>query len=511
MAQPNPFGVSAFVDLLEQNPGAEMEIPETAPAGFAEAVVNEIDRRNLMKRLRQPQKPSMTKSAAFGGAQGYLLGHADELAGAIAAPFEGTKTPLAQTMEEEGTDTSGLSPELGMYGPNEQYRMARNDFREQERQAAKENPGAYTGAMIAGGVANPVKLPPAAIGAVAGAGMAEDVQSVPLHATEGALMGKWLGAAGKRLGQAGQKMAGTIASRSDDILAGALEMDPRELAMARQSGAIDDILGPVKKHAEFPYGSQRTAENIDAPWSAIDAEGSVANPGLTTAQKIARAEKLGPGVPSMAQRKIPAQPPGREIDLSWPESMPTNADDAALLSVHGEQSPWMKASPDDISGIDKAHAHADQLLAPKGAVPNSPKSSGFSPPQQPIQMPAGDQKARDLLFDVAKSHGGGILPKTGLTPSTFKGGIGSAIMAKSGMLAGVGGNRLATKMKDIIGRGDQAAGMSRALSGKMMQLIDAVFQSNDVDLEDYLAQEMSAQYKALRMEAQNELEKEENQ
>jgi hypothetical protein len=121
----------------------------------------------------------------------------------------------------------------------------------------------------------------------------------------------------------------------------------------------------------------------------------------------------------------------------------------------------------------------------------------------PNQMPYADRVASQQLGKVADKGGGGLLPKTGtgLTPSTFKGGIASAMMGKAELASGLGFNKIADGMRALVQRSDMAAGASQVGTGKLLQLIDAVQQSEDPSLEDYLAQEMSPEYRALRMEA----------
>lgn len=121
-----------------------------------------------------------------------------------------------------------------------------------------------------------------------------------------------------------------------------------------------------------------------------------------------------------------------------------------------------------------------------------------------------DQFLSGKFRDMADRGGGGILPKSGLTPSTFKGGIGSAVMARAEQYGGVGFHRVAQAMRNSLTLGDQAAGLSRVGTSKLMQLIDIVDNSQDPALEDYLAQEADPSYRSLRMQVDNEQREAEN-
>lgn len=444
---PNPLLISEMVNMMEEDP----EAPVALTPREEELVYAEIKRRADNKKRIEDQRvrdiveaanfeakmapmsantlsnrlldPSTTEGAALQGAiQGGTLMFGDEAVGAINAIKEAAGNPSLSS--QEAIDA---------------YTSARDVMRGGFEKAMESSPIATTGSMIGAGIVGPGSRSPTITGGIVGAGAAEDIKSIPMSATEGAVTGNLLGRAGKWAGQKLSSGASAVMSKADDLLAQALDIPSDELIKYKQSGILDDILSAVRRSSGPLGGAQRARENIEM--ANVGRPGSLSNPDLT--------------VPQLEG------PPGQSLE-------------ATMNRVYNKS------------------AYPDRIPAPN-------------------QMPEAERIASRQLGQVADKSGGGLLPRSGITPSTFQGGITSAAMAKAPMAIGVGGHKLASKMKDIIGRGDQAAGMSRALSGKMMQLIDAVFNSENVDLEDYLAQEMSPEYKAIKMEAQSELEKEESQ
>jgi hypothetical protein len=167
--------------------------------------------------------------------------------------------------------------------------------------------------------------------------------------------------------------------------------------------------------------------------------------------------------------------------------------------------------------IDSAQAGTDvnpDLEVPALSGPQSldaAYTAGYMRPKTrpaPNQMPFEDRVASDKLGETIKTGGSGLMPSTGLQPSTLQGGLYSAVMSRGEMVGGVGFSRIANAMRSMVNDVQNSTRMTHAGSGPLLQLIDAVEKSNTPDLDDYLAQEMSPEYKALRLEAADAASKE---
>lgn len=546
MAIPNPIVVNEMVNQMELDPEAEIDL-EGAPAGMEQAIMAEIQRREENKRrqsiidaetvahpatfddqvtmrgedmrkkgasereISEVQKDMLYKernkdniiapshpfgAAARGVGRGITLDLADELGGAGNAIVESIKNP-------------GLSNQ----GTIDAYKAGRDEIREQNKEAMEAQPVASIVGMVGGGILNPVKNPLAA-GGVAGAGANENLSELPQDVEQGMKLGGLM-STGMSWAGAGLKAGAEKAmSAADNLIASSLELSSDELiALKADKQLYQRFLDVVKSKMPFGLNPQGARESIELPAIEAGLEGTSVNPGRTAAQKMWRADRAGSGVPVNVEGPPPmhpkswAKPSGKSRQIDLDEGL--RPEDATLDEFHGVEPLYNRASSADLNNMMPAHPGADKALRPVGKAPNSPASTGYGAPEAP---PIGPATALSEAEQLASRQLGKVadLRRGGMEPSSLKGGIARMVMDRGGLAVGSGVHQVARRMRDALNNADAAAGMSRASSGALLRLIEAVENSPNPDLEDYLAKEMSPEYNALSLEAKNALEKETN-
>lgn len=546
MAWISPDEVKKMVDYMESGGSVDLR-DENGQLNndLVKAIDYEVNQRQVKKvvdtanqtatqAIDQANRPSAFKSAAAGYLQGGTLGFGDEIGGAIGA-----------VTDPDVTEEENIFPDRNSLGSK--YERARNDYRRQNADMHAANPTAYRTGEFAGAMASPAnKLMPGAgpgaslgrkvatgvatgipLGAAAGSGFSNDptasgtaVDSA-IGAGTGGVFGGIGAAAGHGLGKGMAAVGSWLSKKADDLLTSVLGFKSDEIIALKYGDPelYQEVLQVARKagdEAGFPYQSQPMRESIEGPAVQQGVEGSVGNPPLSTSQRIAQADQSGSGVP--VQQPKPQHPrawgkpsgKGREHPISL------SGDDQTLGAFHGTD-PYANTSSADMTAAMPAHPGASRALAPQsemgsklpGDGPMVEPSTGYGEPQTPQQpLSEAQQIVSKQLGTVADQNGGGILPKTGMMPSTFKGGISSAAMAKTEMVGGIGLHKIGQKMIEMATNNDLAKGMSSAANGKLVQLVDAVMSSENPELEDFLAKEMSPLYNHMSLEAKRALEDE---
>ena len=471
-------------------------------------------------------KPDQPAGAAIRGAgQGIGLGWGDEALAAGKA--------VGNALIHPDQDTPGNFKQIY----NDDVKESRDNW----NTALEKQPLAANAGMLVGGLAAPVKgvglagagkyanaaFKGAQIGGVMGAGMNENPEDIGRDVDHGMIAGGVLGAAGEAIGTGVGRAANWVSNKADDLLAAALDIPvgSDEYILYKQNGLFDKIMAIVRGNSNAPYTAGQTRMNIEAPYEGV--EGSALYPKVDRMRQLPPTDSAPPAFGT--QGKI--GPVGQPQSIDFGPTTPTNSGVAgdfndALANVHSGPPEWVSGrqapGPGEFRGgmddwMNMSSSDLAEILPPRNPVDVAPPRqirAAPRPPPAPVappapQMPEEAQIASQKLGGLIKKGGGGFLPSSGgLQPSTFTGGLAQAVMGRSEFVGGVGFSKIADKMANLLAASDAASGMSRMASGKMKQLIDAVLASPHPEVEDYMAQEMSPPYKALRMEAQNALEKE---
>lgn len=522
----DPRLVSQTADLVEQHPDA---VVEDEPVGIVDATIAEMDRRKANKHSQdvmnggliprdqaanedgddnplgfmRPDRP--IGAAAQGALQGGSMMFADELAG--------VGNVIADSAIDPFTVDVGKS-----------YAAGRDPVREDFKTAQKEHPIATTAGMFGGGLLSPIKAPVggpgvsaavkgAQLGSIAGIGANEDPNRISQDIDEGGGIGGLLGAAGGKLSELGMSAMEGVSNKADDLLAAALNIPvgSDDYILFKNSGMFDKVLNVVRSNAEAPYTAGGIRNNIEGAYQGM--EGSLTGvPTRTPAQSYTAMNKPGSGIPAPSRAQKPGNwaSKGREIP---PQDIAdtvvgdaANPDEAAMLNA---SDPYEAATTGQLNSIKKPYASADANLAPKGN-PSNPPTPGpsFSSPLRGARMPEEAQIASQKLGDITKRTGSGLQAKNGLQATTLPSAIAGTLMSRGEMIGGVGFSKIANKMAELLQTSDMASGMSQVGTGKLKQLLDAVKNSDNPELEDYLAKEMDSNYNQLSLVAKDAVEKE---
>lgn len=223
---------------------------------------------------KRPKK-SITESAVRGAAQGASLGFADEIVGGAKSLWDDMTAPFS---EDDGRakakyDQFGRVSNADELNESMTYQKHRDSYREGDRLAKEDNPGAYTAGVLGGGLAT-AAMPLGAsasiaqaartgarFGAISGLGESEARNAAGL--IEDSAFGAGLGAAGGAAGKALQRGIESVRSGAKSASQAASQ------TLSKEAGSIPvenpDVLKEVTKSAQGRIKNYWKPE-IDPSW-----------------------------------------------------------------------------------------------------------------------------------------------------------------------------------------------------------------------------------------------------
>ncbi|MGJ0430859.1 lytic transglycosylase domain-containing protein [Methylobacter sp.] len=263
--------VNKFADFII-SPASADEIPYQSPKQEAITWDDEQPKESVQQASQivwdDEPKPKKNETSAIEalaqGAANWGTGNfADEIVGGLNA---GIGMLLNEDLRKKGWD--------------ENYKMARDAYRDRTESAWNEHPVAYGTGAVAGGVLSPINKVAkgaglvkqgALSGAIYGAGNAKEVEDIPKDALIGTVTGGGLGAVGNGLGKAYQaltpnKQNNIITGKANDVIESMLPSSWRpkiDTSGTTTANRLDVVKDQAKKLTNTEYRSV-TENNMKA-------------------------------------------------------------------------------------------------------------------------------------------------------------------------------------------------------------------------------------------------------
>ncbi|SEC58964.1 hypothetical protein SAMN05519104_1670 [Rhizobiales bacterium GAS188] len=240
----------------------------TPLAGYPiEVDIHDPDRfQRAVDILSGAYKPGKIESAIRGENHGASFGLAPRFRATAAASGMSSLFPLSGPFGAARMEAEAIAPSIFGHSATDRYNQVRSMEEAADALAARENPGTYTSAAIAGGLGTTLLIPESAIGRVASAG-----KTVATRAWQ---VGRELFAGGKAAEQAGS-IARPLLREGEELLGG-------EAATSEAAGAANP---PVPR-------SETPADPLAIPRAIA-----------STAEKIAQTQFQGSGRPPQDTQK----------------------------------------------------------------------------------------------------------------------------------------------------------------------------------------------------------------